>query len=175
MSAPQQQPAQDGPFKADEFSEWQTRAKTALNNQAWNSASPEGSQPWLNSIWGCITPPSTCLVTCCCPCITFGKTHHRLRHNGDMAGYSPVNTSCILFFASSYVCLNWVMNALQLQEIREKHNLEGSCTKDLACSFCCLGCSLCQAEKETVARAGEKGAVDQQYKAEQMVMPGAQN
>jgi hypothetical protein len=32
-------------------------------------------------------------MTYCCPCVTFGKTHHRTRKNGSLEGYEPVNTS----------------------------------------------------------------------------------
>jgi hypothetical protein len=44
------------------------------------------------------------LVTYCCPCVTFGKIHHRLVKNNSMEGYEPVNTSvCSLspFFSFS--------------------------------------------------------------------------
>lgn len=62
---------------------------------------------------------------------------------------------------------------MQLQDIREKHNVEGSCGEDLLKSFCCLCCSLVQAEKESKDRVGEK-AVTEQYSGERMVM-GAQH
>lgn len=67
------------------------------------------------------------------------------------------------------------MTAMQSQDIREKHNLEGSCMKDLACSFCCGCCVLVQQEKESKLRyeEGAAGTAPQQYKNEQMVMPGA--
>jgi hypothetical protein len=38
-------------------------------------------------------PIDLCLVTYCCPCVTFGKTHHRLRKDPNLAGYEPINTS----------------------------------------------------------------------------------
>lgn len=65
------------------------------------------------------------------------------------------------------------MQWMQLSDLREKHNLEGSCLKDLAVTCCCFCCSLVQAEKESKERAGEK-TVTQQYGGEQMVM-GAQH
>jgi hypothetical protein len=66
------------------------------------------------------------------------------------------------------------MQAMQMQDIREKYNLEGNCTTDLLKSCCCLCCSVIQSEKESQGRQGEK-VIDQQYGGEQMVMPGAQH
>ena len=51
-----------------------------------------GDAPWSNGFWACCTPADTCFITCCCPCVTFGKTHHRLTH-GDLESWSPVNFS----------------------------------------------------------------------------------
>lgn len=65
------------------------------------------------------------------------------------------------------------MQAMQLSDIREQHNLEGSCVKDLLLSCCCMCCSLVQAEKESKTLQSEKSALgQQQYATEQMVMPG---
>lgn len=60
---------------------------------------------------------------------------------------------------------------MQLQDIREKHNLQGSCAEDLVKSYCCLCCSLVQAEKESQAREVEaRAVVNQQYQGETMAM-----
>jgi hypothetical protein len=32
-------------------------------------------------------------MTWCLPCVTFGKTHHRVRKDASMQGYEPINTS----------------------------------------------------------------------------------
>ena len=32
-------------------------------------------------------------ITCCVPCVTFGKTHHRSRKDADLEGYTPVNAT----------------------------------------------------------------------------------
>lgn len=61
-----------------------------------------------------------------------------------------------------------------MQDVREKHNLEGSCVGDLLKSCCCLCCAVVQAEKESSDRVGEVAAVQEQYKGETMVM-GPQN
>jgi hypothetical protein len=43
------------------------------------------------------------LVTSFCPCVTCGKTWHRLHYNGDMSGYEIINVPArILFTLSSH-------------------------------------------------------------------------
>lgn len=66
---------------------------------------------------------------------------------------------------------------MQRMEIREKYNLEGSCLKDLALSFCCHCCSMIQDDKEAEHREQllRSSGVQQQYQAntEKMAVPPA--
>lgn len=93
-----QQPAQKGPIDNDEVQEWIGRANDVLAQpgEVLNSKSPADAQPWYSSLFGCFTPVDLCLTTWCLPCVTFGKTHHRLRNNGNLEGYQPVNTTVSL-------------------------------------------------------------------------------
>ncbi|OAL49275.1 PLAC8-domain-containing protein [Pyrenochaeta sp. DS3sAY3a] len=154
---------------------WKAKFNRSLENGKLSSKTESG-RPWSSSLWGCFSPPDLCCITCCVPCVTFGKTYHRMEHNGDMSTYEPVNTSCLLFYLSSCVGASFLLQAIQSSEIREKHNLAGSCVGDLIKSCCCLCCTIVQAEKETKALLGEgkgAGVVDQQYQAQGgMVMPG---
>ncbi|KAF2683450.1 PLAC8-domain-containing protein [Lentithecium fluviatile CBS 122367] len=161
-----------GVIDKSDVQDWKQRLNKSIETKAWGSSTKgPTSRQWSNGFWGCFSPPSLCCLTCCVPCVTFGKTHHRLRKNGDMQGYEPINTSCLLFCASSYFGVNWILNAMQLQDLREKYNLEGSCTEDLVKSYCCLCCSIVQAEKESKEREIEnRGVVNQQYASENMVM-----
>lgn len=43
---------------------------------------------------------------------------------------------------------------MQRQVIREKYNLEGSCTMDLGAAYCCPCCTLMQSDKEAEHREG---------------------
>ncbi|KAK6921142.1 PLAC8 motif-containing protein [Dillenia turbinata] len=31
------------------------------------------ANPWTTGLCGCCEDPANCLITCCCPCITFGQ------------------------------------------------------------------------------------------------------
>jgi Cys-rich protein (TIGR01571 family) len=194
MAAPQQQqPAQpgQGPINNDDVAEWTARFNDVLARpgEYVKSKSPESSQPWYNAFFGCFNPIDTCLITWCCPCVTFGKTHHRMRKSNKLEGYEPINTSvshysypvshsnnndanrdcsqCLLFCASSCVALHWIPMAMQRADLRTKHNLQGSCLIDLAAACCCGCCQLVQTDKEAEYRellANQHG-VQQPYQA----------
>ena len=93
---------------------------------------PTGTASWSSSFFGCFNPIDTCLVTCCCPCITFGKTHHRLNKDGDLVGYSAVNASCLGWWAVSCFGLHCIPSLLQRGDIRERAqpNLSGNFVTD---------------------------------------------
>ncbi len=75
-----------------DMDDWINRVShTAKNHEGITN--PTGSAAWSTSLFGCFDPIDTCAITCCCPCVTFGKTHHRLRKDANLAGYSPVNAS----------------------------------------------------------------------------------
>ena len=54
-----------------------------------------GDASWSGSFFDCFSPIDSCFITCCCPCVTFGKTHHRLTH-GTIDNWSPINFSVSL-------------------------------------------------------------------------------
>ncbi|CAK7231139.1 hypothetical protein SEUCBS140593_007825 [Sporothrix eucalyptigena] len=162
-----------------DVAEWTERFKQVLATPAEhiNQRSPEGAQSWSEAFFGCCSPIDLCLVTYCLPCVTFGKTHHRLRKDATLEGYEPINTSCLLLCGSACCGLHWIPMALQRADIRTKYNLEGNCIVDIAASCCCALCVLTQDEKEVKARdaAGQgNGGVKQQYQAAgNMTYPGA--
>ncbi|KAH6955773.1 PLAC8 family-domain-containing protein [Ilyonectria robusta] len=166
MATPAQNQNNNGPIDHDDLNEWKGRFNDVLArpSEHVNSKSPESAQPWASAFFGCCNPIDTCLITWCLPCVTFGKTHHRLRKNGNLDGYEPINTSCLMFFGSTCVGLHWIPMALQRANIREKYNLQGSCLVDIATACCCGICDLVQQEKETVHRNAQGGAVSEQYK-----------
>lgn len=48
---------------------------------------------WHESYCAFCSPIDLCLITWCLPCLTFGKTHHRLRWGNDMENYEALNAS----------------------------------------------------------------------------------
>lgn len=93
--APAHAPAQGGPINDQDMKVWTTRANDILArpSEHLNSSSPAGAQSWAAGFFDCFNPIDTCLVTCCLPCVTFGKAQHRMHRSGELEGYEPVNTS----------------------------------------------------------------------------------
>ncbi|RFU73942.1 hypothetical protein TARUN_8323 [Trichoderma arundinaceum] len=170
-------PANAGAINDADVNHWKDRFNDVLSRpgEHINSRSPAGAASWTTHLFDCFNPIDTCLITCCVPCVTFGKIHHRINKNGNMEGYEPVNTSCLLFCGSGCCGLHWVLASLQRASIREKYNLEGNCLEDIAKSFCCGCCNLIQLEKESEHReALLRNGNSEQYKSnEGMVYPGA--
>lgn len=78
----------------NDVDDWVRRFNEGLaDHTVVTGASAPDARPWYTSFFGCFSPIDTCAITCCVPCITFGKTHHRTRKNGNMEGYNCVNTS----------------------------------------------------------------------------------
>lgn len=48
---------------------------------------------WQEGYCECFSPLSLGLKAGCCPCVVYGKTHHRLRNDGDMSQYDCCNVS----------------------------------------------------------------------------------
>ncbi|KAH8805789.1 PLAC8 family-domain-containing protein [Xylogone sp. PMI_703] len=132
----------------DDIGDWINRVKAFVNQPSTVTAAKPGRNAWSTSFFGCLTPVDTCCITCCCPCVTFGKTHHRLRKDPNLAGYSPINASCIGWFASNYFCLGWLPMVLQRHDINERFNLEGDFPVDCLKAWCCGCCELIQQDKE---------------------------
>ncbi len=93
MSAPQNNTG--GAVNDQDVEDWKKRVNEVLSKpgEHINSKSPADAQPWTSGFFDCFNPIDLCLLTYCLPCVTFGKTHHRLRKNGTLAGYEPINTS----------------------------------------------------------------------------------
>jgi len=142
----------------DDVTDWLDRVKGAVATPAVITAPKPSASAWHTSFFGCFEPIDTCLVTCCCPCVTFGKTHHRLRKDANLVGYSPINVSCLGWWASSYFCLHWAPQLLQRHDIKEKYNLGGDFAVDCLKIWCCSCCDLIQQDKEAVYHLANGGA-----------------
>jgi Cys-rich protein (TIGR01571 family) len=186
----------------DDRAHWKNRARDMYNrrrNKAPQSSTTPGSaKPWTTSLFDCFSPVHLCahfyslsrfqtvadiaqgVLTCCCPCITFGKTHHRV-HKGGLEGYSLVNASvssktsayslqvsdnkaqCFGFFASLFVpCVAALCTYVQRDDVEHKYGLHGT-VLDAVFSCCCACCSLVQSAKEVELLEKDEVAPGIQY------------
>ncbi|EON96358.1 putative plac8 family protein [Phaeoacremonium minimum UCRPA7] len=179
--APAQAPAHasTGPINDHDIEDWKRRVNEVLAKpgDVVKSKSPESAGGWNNSFFGCFNPIDLCLITWCLPCVTFGKTHHRVRKDPKLQGYEPINTSCLLLCGSACVGLHWIPMSMQRADIRSKYNLEGTCITDIAAACCCGLCDLVQQDKEAEYRESlvSETALKQPYESTGgMVYPGGQ-
>jgi len=129
--------------------EWIGRVRDFVNKpNVVTDKAPEQHQEWHFRMFGCFSPIDTCFITWCCPCITFGKTHHRLRGDPNLTNYSMVNGSCLIWLASAFVGLPCFLNCLQRHEIRSRFSLTGDGVADCLRGWCCHCCDLIQQDKE---------------------------
>ncbi|KAK6350480.1 hypothetical protein TWF718_003671 [Orbilia javanica] len=109
--------------------------------------------PFEHGMLSCFGDCGKCCVTFWCPCMTYGKIQHRLRHN-DLEGYSNCNGACWGFGALMCLCgVQWVMSMIQRGEIRQRYNLKGSGFGDCCRHFWCECCALIQEDRELEARS----------------------
>ncbi|KAK6532606.1 hypothetical protein TWF281_006788 [Arthrobotrys megalospora] len=165
MAAPQQNTVSTA-VDADDINAWIGRFKDTLNKPETITKPTTGPNSWSSSFFACFAPVDTCLITCCCPCITFSKTHHRLRKDPNLAGFSPVNTTCLGFWLSGCICLPWLFQLIQKGEVRERYNIQGDFPIDALKACCCLCCDLIQNDKEVAHQIaqGNIPAVTQEVK-----------
>ncbi|KAF2475457.1 PLAC8-domain-containing protein [Lindgomyces ingoldianus] len=119
-------------------------------------------QDWHHSGASCCTPFGTCLLSWCCPCITYGRTHHRVRFDGSMQGYSCCNGHCMAFTGLACLGLSFILPMIQRGDIRAKYHLSGNGCKDCLCACCCQPCDLTQQDKEVAWREDHKTGIAQQ-------------
>ncbi|KOS21709.1 Cell number regulator 1 [Escovopsis weberi] len=121
-SQPQNEPKAAGALDDDDLNHWKKEIDSFLADpgEALSSRSADGARPWATSLFGCLCPADLCLLSFCCPCVVFGKTHHRVNKRSDMRGYEPVNVSCLLFFGTGLFGFQWIFEALQRAELEKE-------------------------------------------------------
>jgi len=177
MAAPQQQsqPMEKSEMQKD-IDHWTGR----LNHAAANSHTVtdiQGDAPWSSGFFECFNPIDTCLMTWCCPCVTFGRTHHRLHKDANLAGYSAVNASCLGFWASMCCAGAHIIPLLmQRAELRNRSEpkLAGDFVTDCLKAWCCGCCDIVQQDKEACVLVAKEAQVITEapvVKTEQMSYP----
>jgi len=151
--APAAAPGQAVPV--DDVTDWINRVKGVVEKpETVTAPAPAGAVSWHERFVMFFEPVDTAVITCCCPCVTFGKTHHRLRKDANLKEYSAVNPSCLGFWVASIFCCSHIgLIALQRHDLRTQHHLQGDCVMDLIRACCCPCCDLVQQDKESAYQA----------------------
>ena len=136
-----------------------TSASLPSTHLPGQSLSPQThhSPHWTHSL---LTPTPTCCLTLLLPCVTYGKTQHRLNRKlaredpTNLLGYSPCNGECWIF---ALACgFQGILAAVQRRGVRKVYGIEGDLGGDLLRGCCCSCCVLAADEREM--RVREEGA-----------------
>ncbi|XP_002155109.1 uncharacterized protein LOC100202631 [Hydra vulgaris] len=95
-----------------------------------------------HGICDCFSDCSLCLITYFLPCITAGKNAEH------------VDKSCCLYGFLGVTCVGAITRAIVRSDIRQKHQIEGSCCEDFICHLFCPICALVQESKEIQSNGG---------------------
>lgn len=128
-------------------------------------------QEWHNSGASCCSPMGTCCMAWWCPCFQYGKTRHRSKNNGNMAGYSSFNSSCLAFCGLGCLGVSFILPMINRGDVRAKYHLNGNACTDCLCACCCQPCDMVQQEKEIIYREEQRLLTQQPGKVEPMQYP----
>ncbi|KAF9041556.1 PLAC8 family-domain-containing protein [Panaeolus papilionaceus] len=114
---------------------------------------PDGRE-WSNGLFGCFGACGTCLVACCCPCITYGKVKHRYEHLNSKGYPDPehgggcCNSDCMIHGLLMWCGFGFILQMGNRANIRGRYNVKGGPVGDCCASFCCTPCELVQESQE---------------------------
>uniref|UniRef100_A0A7N0TZD1 Uncharacterized protein n=1 Tax=Kalanchoe fedtschenkoi TaxID=63787 RepID=A0A7N0TZD1_KALFE len=88
---------------------------------------------WTTGLCGCCEDSGNCCMTCCCPCVTFGRNAEIIEK-----GTSSCCSNGLVFYLLSMVG----------SKLRSQYSLPEEPCNDFCVHFFCLSCSLCQEHRE---------------------------
>ncbi|KAI4330286.1 hypothetical protein MLD38_028586 [Melastoma candidum] len=109
---------------------------------------PSGAvTPWSSGLCHCFDDPQNCLITCFCPCVTFGQIAE-IVNKGSISCAATGAIYAIL----GLVGLPCIYSCLYRSRLRGQYDVEESPAADCLVHFCCEPCALCQEYRELHGR-----------------------
>ncbi|XP_020679178.1 cell number regulator 2-like [Dendrobium catenatum] len=103
---------------------------------------------WSTGLCNCCDDKSNCCVTCCCPCITFGRIAEIVDRGSSSCGTSGALYALICFVTGC----PWFYSCFYRSRMRSQYSLKKSPCNDCLLHFCCEHCALCQEYRELKRR-----------------------
>ncbi|OAY59207.1 cell number regulator 2 [Manihot esculenta] len=127
----------------------------------------EAHSKWTTGLCGCREDFKNCLITCFCPCITFGR-------NAEIIDKNVISCGCsgLVLFALSYVGVPCLYSFPYRRKLRAQYSLPAEPCSDFWVHCCCLHCALCQEYRELKNR-GLDPSLGWEANAEKMYKGGA--
>ncbi|PQP93225.1 protein PLANT CADMIUM RESISTANCE 12 [Prunus yedoensis var. nudiflora] len=103
----------------------------------------QGPPQWTTGLCGCFEDPSNCLMTCCCPCVTFGQNAEIIDKGTTSCAFAG-----LIYHALSYVGCSCLFSFPYRSKLRGLYSLpEDPCVD--CCVHCLLpSCAICQEYRE---------------------------
>ncbi|KAJ4793756.1 PLANT CADMIUM RESISTANCE 2 [Rhynchospora pubera] len=124
-----------------------------VNSYVMNSPSFHSHlSQWSTGLCHCLDDPGNCMITCLCPCITFGQTAEIV----DKGSCSCVSSGLayLLFCSLGLGCL---YSCFYRSKMRSQYDLNEGPLPDCLVHFCCEPCALCQEYRELKSRGLDMG------------------
>ncbi|XP_052115189.1 protein PLANT CADMIUM RESISTANCE 2 isoform X1 [Arachis duranensis] len=99
---------------------------------------------WSTGLFDCLSDIKNCLITCLCPCFTFGQIAEMIDRDASSCAISGALYAMILFFIGS-PCL---YSCIYRTRMRRQFLLKETLCLDCIVHFFCEPCALCQEYRE---------------------------
>ncbi|KAK6258504.1 hypothetical protein SCA6_012978 [Theobroma cacao] len=107
---------------------------------------------WSTGLCHCCDDPANCLITCLCPCVTFGQIAE-IVNKGSISCAASGAVYGLLVLAG----LSCLYSCVYRSRLRGQYDLEEAPCADCLVHFCCETCSLCQEYRELKNRGFDMG------------------
>ncbi|CAK7336607.1 unnamed protein product [Dovyalis caffra] len=105
---------------------------------------------WSTGLCHCCDNPANCMITCLCPCITFGQIAEIVNRGSTSCCMSGAVYALLMGAACLYSCC-------YRSKLRGQYNLEEVPCVDCLVHCCCETCALCQEYRELKSRGFDMG------------------
>ncbi|KAF9220853.1 PLAC8-domain-containing protein, partial [Gyrodon lividus] len=110
---------------------------------------------WAHGLFSCFGDCGTCIFSCFCPCMAFGKNRQRLDYLQDHGAADPekggygLNEDCL--WHCGFSCCGywaWILQFPTRGNIRERRRIRGTVVRDCLTAYFCTPCELTQESRE---------------------------
>ncbi|OMO56693.1 hypothetical protein CCACVL1_26354 [Corchorus capsularis] len=107
---------------------------------------------WSTGLCHCCDDPANCVITCFCPCVTFGQIAEIVNK-----GSISCAASGAVYGLLALTGLSCLYSCVYRSRLRGQYDLEEAPCADCLVHFCCETCSLCQEYRELKNRGFDMG------------------
>ncbi|KAA8547217.1 hypothetical protein F0562_003627 [Nyssa sinensis] len=114
---------------------------------------PAAAMPWSTGLCHCFDDPANCLITCVCPCVTFGQIAEIVNKGSTSCAASGAIYGLLLGLTG----LPCLYSCFYRSGLRGQYDLEEAPCVDCLVHFGCETCALCQEYRELKNRGFDMG------------------